>query len=97
MVTLTLSSSLTRFLPDGDVAGTSKRFSCSLEASSWAGFASEMRERFQDLSAHVLDEDDQLRAGLLAAINDDVVSRADGTPEIGVDDRIYLFTQIAGG
>jgi sulfur carrier protein ThiS len=56
-----------------------------------------MRERFQDLSAHVLDEDDQLRAGLLAAINDDVVSRADGTPEIGVDDRIYLFTQIAGG
>lgn len=97
MITLTLSSSLTRFLPDEDRARTSRRFSCDVEASCWSEFTSEMRRRFNGLSEHVLDDSDELRAGLLAAINDDVVSRAEGTPRIDQNDSVYLFTQIAGG
>jgi molybdopterin converting factor small subunit len=97
MPRLTLPAPLFALLPLEERTGGPSRRSVGLEGRSWPAVARELRRRFPALAKRALTETDELVAGFVLVVNNEVLPRRVLPAKLEDEDEICLITTIAGG
>lgn len=97
MAKMTLSSPLFDLVPPEERAHARPRRTLPLAARSWPEAASELRTRFPELAARVLNDSGEIAEGFIFVVNGTLLSTGEMPRELAPDDEVHVITQMAGG